>query len=43
VLVSNTVKELVLGSGIRFEDRGTHVLRGVPDRWRIHAVVPEST
>jgi pimeloyl-ACP methyl ester carboxylesterase len=38
VLVSNTVKELVLGSGIRFEDRGVHELKGVPDQWRLYAV-----
>jgi pimeloyl-ACP methyl ester carboxylesterase len=43
VLASNTVKELVLGSGIEFEDRGTHALRGVPDDWRLHAVVAGST
>jgi pimeloyl-ACP methyl ester carboxylesterase len=38
VLVSNTVRELVMGSGIEFEDRGTHELKGIPDRWRLHAV-----
>ena len=38
VLVSSTVKDLVAGSGIKFEDRGEHELRGVPDRWRIWAV-----
>jgi class 3 adenylate cyclase len=43
VLVSNTVKELVLGSGIGFEDRGLHTLRGVPDQWRLHAVLTDST
>ena len=42
VLVSNTVKELVLGSGIEFEDRGTYALRGVPDRWRLYAVSGDS-
>jgi pimeloyl-ACP methyl ester carboxylesterase len=35
VLVSSTVKDLVAGSGITFADRGSHVLRGVPDEWRI--------
>jgi class 3 adenylate cyclase len=35
VLVSSTVKDLVAGSGIRFEDRGTHELEGVPDEWRL--------
>jgi pimeloyl-ACP methyl ester carboxylesterase len=38
VLVSNTVKDLVAGSGIRFEDRGAHTLKGVPGEWRIFAV-----
>jgi pimeloyl-ACP methyl ester carboxylesterase len=37
VLVSNTVKELVYGSGISFEDRGAHDLRGVPGEWRLFA------
>jgi class 3 adenylate cyclase len=37
VLVSNTVKDLVYGSGITFEDRGSHVLKGVPGEWRVHA------
>ncbi len=39
VLVSNTVKDLVAGSGIRFEDRGAHTLKGVPGEWRLFAVV----
>jgi class 3 adenylate cyclase len=38
VLVSNTVKDLVAGSGIVFEDRGVQTLKGVPDPWRIYAV-----
>jgi class 3 adenylate cyclase len=33
VLVSNTVKDLVAGSGIIFADRGTHSLRGLPGEW----------
>jgi class 3 adenylate cyclase/pimeloyl-ACP methyl ester carboxylesterase len=37
VLVSDTVKNLVAGSGMTFEDRGTHRLKGVPDEWRIWA------
>jgi len=37
VLVSSTVKNLVAGSGITFTDRGSHVLKGVPDEWRIFA------
>ena len=38
VLVSGTVKDLVVGSGIEFEDRGEHVLKGVPGSWRLFAV-----
>jgi class 3 adenylate cyclase len=38
VLVSSTVKDLVAGSGIDFEDRGTHQLKGVPGEWRLFAV-----
>jgi class 3 adenylate cyclase len=38
VLASPTVKDLVFGSGIEFEDRGTHVLKGVPGEWRLFAV-----
>jgi pimeloyl-ACP methyl ester carboxylesterase len=37
VLASSTVKDLVAGSGIRFEDRGTKRLRGIPDEWRLFA------
>ena len=37
VLVSSTVKDLVAGSGITFADRGSHVLKGVPDEWRVFA------
>jgi pimeloyl-ACP methyl ester carboxylesterase len=39
VVVSNTVKDLVVGSGIDFEDRGNHALKGVPGEWRIYAAV----
>ncbi len=42
VLVSSTVKDLVAGSGIRFESRGTHVLKGVPGDWALFALAPES-
>jgi DNA-binding NarL/FixJ family response regulator len=38
VLVSSTVRDLVVGSGISFADRGDHELKGVPDRWRLFAV-----
>jgi class 3 adenylate cyclase len=40
VLVSSTVRDLVAGSGISFEDRGTHELKGVPGEWRVYAVNP---
>jgi class 3 adenylate cyclase len=39
VLVSGTVKDLVAGSGLEFEDRGTAALKGVPGDWRLFAVV----
>jgi class 3 adenylate cyclase len=39
VLVSQTVRDLVAGSGIAFEDRGTHQLKGVPEEWRLYSVV----
>jgi class 3 adenylate cyclase len=38
VLVSRTVKDLVVGSGIQFSERGAHTLKGVPDSWELHAV-----
>jgi len=37
VLVSERVKNLVAGSGMAFDDHGTHQLKGVPDEWRIWA------
>lgn len=40
VLVSSTVKDLVAGSGVRFEDRGATHLKGVPDEWRLYAASP---
>jgi class 3 adenylate cyclase len=39
VLVSSTVKDLVVGSGIQFDDRGEHELKGVPGTWRLFSVV----
>jgi class 3 adenylate cyclase len=39
VLVSSTVKDLVAGSGIAFEDRGERELKGVPGMWRLFSVV----
>jgi class 3 adenylate cyclase len=38
VLASSTVKDLVVGSGLRFSDRGAHELRGVEDAWRLYAL-----
>jgi class 3 adenylate cyclase len=44
VLVSNTVKELVAGSGITFTDRGTHSFKGLPGEWRLFTPdVPKAT
>ncbi len=46
VLVSSTVKDLVVGSGIEFRDRGSHALKGVPGEWHLfsveHARLPPS-
>ena len=39
VLISQTVKDLVAGCGLTFEDAGEHELKGVPDRWRLYRVV----
>ena len=36
-LVSSIVKDIVVGSGIVFEDRGAHALKGVPGEWRLYA------
>ena len=38
ILVSSTVKDIVAGSGLQFEDRGPAELKGVPGRWHLHAV-----
>ena len=38
VLVSSTLRDLVIGSGLEFEDRGAHELKGVPGQWRLFAV-----
>jgi class 3 adenylate cyclase len=40
VVVSQTVKDLVAGSGFSFVDRGEHELKGVPDRWRLYVAEP---
>ena len=38
ILVSRTVRDLVVGSGMMFEDAGDHELKGVPDRWHLYRV-----
>jgi class 3 adenylate cyclase len=43
VMVSQTVKDLVAGSGLAFEDAGEHELKGVPDRWRLYRVVDSAS
>jgi class 3 adenylate cyclase/pimeloyl-ACP methyl ester carboxylesterase len=43
VLVSSTLRDLVIGSGLEFEDRGAHQLKGVPGEWRLFAVAPART
>jgi class 3 adenylate cyclase len=42
VLVSSTVRDLVAGSGLTFEDRGSHELKGIPGEWRLYAVTKSS-
>jgi class 3 adenylate cyclase len=42
VLASQTVKDLVAGSGLVFQDAGEHELKGIPDRWRLYRVVGSS-
>jgi class 3 adenylate cyclase len=42
VLVSNTVKDLVAGSGIKFTDRRAHERKGIPREWRLFAVDREA-
>ena len=39
VLVSSTVRDLVAGSGLEFDDRGVHELKGIPGEWRLYAAV----
>ena len=43
VLVSRTVKDLVAGSGLSFEDRGEHDLKGVPERWHLFRVAGDAS
>jgi class 3 adenylate cyclase len=40
VLVSNTVRDLMAGSDLKFEDLGSHELKGIPAQWRLYAVEP---
>jgi predicted ATPase/DNA-binding SARP family transcriptional activator/class 3 adenylate cyclase len=42
ILVSQTVTDLVAGSGIRFDERGRHELKGVPGSWRLYSVLQHS-
>jgi class 3 adenylate cyclase len=42
VLISQTVKDLVAGSGFAYEDKGEHELKGVPGMWRVWSVVPRA-
>jgi class 3 adenylate cyclase/alpha-beta hydrolase superfamily lysophospholipase len=39
ILVSSTVRDLTSGAGLAFEDRGSHALKGVPEEWRLYAVL----
>jgi class 3 adenylate cyclase len=39
ILVSSTVKDIVVGSDARFEDRGQHSLKGMPGEWRLFSLV----
>jgi class 3 adenylate cyclase len=38
VFVSRTVRDLTAGSGLLFEDRGTHPLKGIPEDWQLYAL-----
>jgi class 3 adenylate cyclase len=40
VFVTRTVRDHVVGSGIRFEERGEHELKGVPETWPVYAALP---
>ncbi len=42
ILVSRTVRDLVVGSGIAFQERGSHALKGIPGEWDLVAVVPRA-
>lgn len=42
VLVSRTVRDLTAGSGLVFDDRGSHTLKGIPDEWQLFAAVADN-
>ena len=42
ILVSQTVHDIVIGSGLKFADRGPHELKGVPGSWRLYALVADA-
>lgn len=42
IFVSRTITDLVVGSGIAFDDAGVHDLKGVPDRWQLFRVVAQT-
>jgi class 3 adenylate cyclase len=42
ILVTSTVRDLVAGSGLGFEDDGEHDLKGVPERWRLYRVMSDA-
>ena len=42
VLVTSTVKDLVAGSGLAFDDRGEHDLKGIPEAWHLYALAAGS-
>ena len=43
IRLTQTVKDLVAGSGLTFEDAGEHELKGVPGRWHLYRVVSEQS
>jgi hypothetical protein len=43
ILVTSTVRDLVVGSGFAFEPRGSRILKGVPGRWRLYEVVDRAS
>ncbi|HEY3726000.1 MAG TPA: alpha/beta fold hydrolase [Solirubrobacteraceae bacterium] len=42
VITSGTVKDLVVGAGLEFEERGAHVLKGIPGEWTIYSVIGDT-